>query len=438
MDVPAQQMEWYIARSGQQYGPLSNVEFRKFIDLGHLKATDLVWREGYSDWRPASDAFPHLFAPTAPTATQQSAGGAAAAGADRASTVSAASDPLIRAPEGDATSRSTQWAAQPVAEVRSRGDEVVGALRRAHQSEMRERELTPLAEPIAPDRPDGSGLRRVLVILLIAATLGAGAWLVLSKRHQFMAAIGMRGPKVASVGVDASKPPSANPAVSAVAHQFTDAAEVATHADLQQVAPWPLLAREFPDWYRGQVQNLAKITVEKKDTIAGQVEAMVALRRRHQTAALGASLPRLRAIATAFLASLTHLEQTNAQACFTYVSQGETGASVLSLMQQDQHRRILFQPIVTTFEAVAEGRKVTRARPAPRQADYDTLQQELGARGWKQPDMQLFGDPKELAKAPPAKVCRMLKEWFAAQLSVKDPDVQLRLLVDALRPVVAG
>jgi hypothetical protein len=32
----------------------------------------------------------------------------------------------------------------------------------------------------------------------------------------------------------------------------------------------------------------------------------------------------------------------------------------------------------------------------------------------------------------------MVQDWFAAQLAVKDEDVQLRLLVEALKPVVAG
>jgi hypothetical protein len=29
-------------------------------------------------------------------------------------------------------------------------------------------------------------------------------------------------------------------------------------------------------------------------------------------------------------------------------------------------------------------------------------------------------------------------DWFAAQLALKDADMQLRLLVDSLKPVVAG
>ncbi|MGI9409675.1 MAG: GYF domain-containing protein [Hyphomicrobiaceae bacterium] len=51
-------VEWYLARDGQQHGPLSEPELKKFIELGHLNATDLVWRAGFPEWRTASEVFP--------------------------------------------------------------------------------------------------------------------------------------------------------------------------------------------------------------------------------------------------------------------------------------------------------------------------------------------------------------------------------------------
>ena len=51
-------IEWYLARDGQQHGPLSDPELKKFIELGHLNATDLVWRAGFPEWRTASEVFP--------------------------------------------------------------------------------------------------------------------------------------------------------------------------------------------------------------------------------------------------------------------------------------------------------------------------------------------------------------------------------------------
>ena len=59
-------------------------------------------------------------------------------------------------------------------------------------------------------------------------------------------------------------------------------------------------------------------------------------------------------------------------------------------------------------------------------------------RGWTQADMQLFSDERALSRAPPEKVCQLVTDWFAAQLDIKDQDIQLRLLVDSLKPVVAG
>lgn len=53
-------IEWYLARDGQQHGPLSAVELDKFIELGHLKPTDLLWRVGFDDWRTATEVFPPL------------------------------------------------------------------------------------------------------------------------------------------------------------------------------------------------------------------------------------------------------------------------------------------------------------------------------------------------------------------------------------------
>jgi hypothetical protein len=57
MSENSDQIEWYIARDGNQHGPLSQDELDKFIEFGHLKPTDLLWRAGFSEWRRASDVF---------------------------------------------------------------------------------------------------------------------------------------------------------------------------------------------------------------------------------------------------------------------------------------------------------------------------------------------------------------------------------------------
>ncbi len=62
-------IQWYIARDGKQHGPLSDIEMRTFVAQGHLKPTDLIWRAGFADWRPAPAVLPFQSpAPAAPPA----------------------------------------------------------------------------------------------------------------------------------------------------------------------------------------------------------------------------------------------------------------------------------------------------------------------------------------------------------------------------------
>lgn len=58
MGLPPSKVEWHLARNGKEYGPLSDPELAKFIELGHLEPDDLLWREGFSDWQPAAKLFP--------------------------------------------------------------------------------------------------------------------------------------------------------------------------------------------------------------------------------------------------------------------------------------------------------------------------------------------------------------------------------------------
>jgi hypothetical protein len=46
--------DWYYTTNKQQRGPVSLAELRQLANRGLLKPTDLVWRDGMSDWAPAS------------------------------------------------------------------------------------------------------------------------------------------------------------------------------------------------------------------------------------------------------------------------------------------------------------------------------------------------------------------------------------------------
>lgn len=52
--------EWYYSRDGEDHGPVSSVELKSLATKGVLRRTDLLWKEGMAEWKPASD-FPRLF-----------------------------------------------------------------------------------------------------------------------------------------------------------------------------------------------------------------------------------------------------------------------------------------------------------------------------------------------------------------------------------------
>jgi len=64
MSDTTQEKQWYIAREGQQHGPLSEPEMQLFVKGGYLKPSDLVWRPGFSDWQSALKVFPPKSAET--------------------------------------------------------------------------------------------------------------------------------------------------------------------------------------------------------------------------------------------------------------------------------------------------------------------------------------------------------------------------------------
>ena len=45
---------FFVSRAGQQDGPITEDELQKLVELGHLKADDLVWTEGATEWMPAA------------------------------------------------------------------------------------------------------------------------------------------------------------------------------------------------------------------------------------------------------------------------------------------------------------------------------------------------------------------------------------------------
>jgi hypothetical protein len=316
---------------------------------------------------------------------------------------------------------------------------------------------------IAANAEPSRGHARSLGIgLTLAIIVGGGGWLAYSSRGAITSVVSKSTVTTASQANPAATPPAPAkpPAAAEPPAKIAVAASAATDspgkttpfvtaaktvesidADLKRAAVWQLIAGEFPEWHRDRVAELAKLAAEKRDPTAISrhiAEALVSLRRKFADQALSASPERLRAVAVAFLENLRQLSAHSTDACYGFISQGETYPAVIDLMRQGDKTEALHKQSVAVFEAVAFGRKTPQTNLPPRKADYDALAAELTARGWSQSDLQMFSDAKALAAAPPEQVCKMVQDWFAAQIAIKDPAVQLRLLIESLRPVVAG
>ena len=401
MSAPALQTPWYLARDGQQYGPLSDAELAKFIELGHLQPTDLLWREGFQDWRPAMVVFP----PRRPAAARP-------------------------APQARHTHAPVQQGAAPHMGGRGQAPTYQGNPRAAASGKQPSRaERVRHAQP-EEDEPRGGALKKVLLAVVLLAVLGAAGWYAFPHRASLMA-LAKTLPSRLTAGLNTETAPLKGLGGSPQTIDTT----------LQASPLWRVVKRDFPDWYAERLKEVADLAAQNKDDAAiGQhiARALVALRRQNVSSALAAGIPQLKAIAATFRENLAQLRKHSIEACFAFISQGEASPVIVSLMQDPAHAGHLQAQLTAVFEAIADGRKAARVYPQPRKTDYDALTSDLAQRGWNQSDMQLFSDERALAQAGPEKVCQLVHDWFAAQLDLKDPDMQLRLLVDSLKPVVAG
>lgn len=75
--------EWHYTNDGNQQGPVSASELKEFAASGSLSPSDLVWKEGMSDWKPASSvkglfpgnaATPKSSTPSIPTSNSTAIG----------------------------------------------------------------------------------------------------------------------------------------------------------------------------------------------------------------------------------------------------------------------------------------------------------------------------------------------------------------------------
>ena len=480
----APQIEWYIARDGQQYGPLSDPELRKFVELGHLRPTDLVWRQGFPDWRPAPSVFPTTAhagqepaaarpapqQPARPAPQPEPSHQAPQAGRYAAQPESARqmAQPTRHAPHSEPShqAQSARYAPQPepsrqapqparhVAQADPRHAPQFVRQAAAAQAATAARQTRP-AEParMAPSQvavpadspydetadfddedheteaPSPGRVRRLARAMALVLLLGGASWVAVDYVPSLTRFISLSGGT--SAGSNSDEP-----------LQLAGGSSEELDASFQRTALWRLIRADFPDWYQARLDEAVRLKSEGQDDAAVArhlAQALVGLRRENANQALAASPEALRAVAGSFLDSLKHLSAYSSQACFGFISQGETSPQVLELMGAPEHAEPLQRQTTATFVAVSEGRRSPQTHLPPKQTDYQALTSALTTGlGWTDRDLQLFSNPRALAQAAPEQVCKMVQDWFTAQLSITDKDVQLRLLIESLKPVVAG
>ena len=393
-------IQWYIAREGKQHGPLSDVEMRTFVAQGHLKPTDLIWRPGFADWRPAPTVFP--FQPPEPA------------------------PPPPRAAVTRAAAPTRAPAPAPV-----------------------ERSFEPDRIRIAQGRDDAGpsgGRVRMMAGVLVLVLLVAGSGWYFWQHGAFNFPAGK--PADTAKTEEAAAPPAAPVQTANQANAAAPVSEAAVEqgaqaldAKFQRTPMWTIVKREFPDWYGERLKEAAKLSAENQPEIAitkHLAEALVALRRQHAKEALSASTEKLTDVANAFLANLKSLGARSVGACYGFISQGETAPVVLELMQSPDQGAAVQAQIAAIFEAIADGRKSPTSHDRAQKEDYEVLVQQLTKLGWKESDLKTFSNPSALSHEPPGRVCQMVQDWFVAHLSVEDKATRERLLVETLKPVVSG
>lgn len=493
MNDTKSELVWYIAREGQQHGPLSDAEMRLFVKSGHLKPTDLVWNPEMPEWQSAASVFPPPppapptppkpppqpgASPTEPRqpATAQTgapAPGQTPAGTDhlpqpddvlpsfRTSRTSADTDPRAAtqqparvegyeddAGEDDAPRRGGRIGmligGVAIAAAIAGGGVVAFQNKDAILKYMNEQAGSATANN-APPVVTAKGVTKTASLEKPTATAApdtSGPDAQKSNSVAAPASPGPSGPRIEGITVTVPRVQPAQPdAPGAEAAKADPQVPLATiDSNLQKSQLWRVVKEEFPDWYKERVEEISKLSSSASETDLSKhlIGKLVALRREHASQALASSTDHLLSIASAFLANLKSLAGHSTEACYTFISKGETSPDVISLFPKPGYGDAIEGQIAAVFRAVADGRKSPVERAKATKPDYDVLASELTKIGWSKADLGLFSNPQALAKAPPEQVCKMVQDWFTAHVSIQDKSVQERLLVETLRPVVAG
>ena len=435
MSVMDTDIQWFIARDGKQHGPLSDAEIRKLVELGHMRPTDLIWRQGFPDWRAAAAVFPMT--------AQAAAAPKPAPAPERTAPAPSAQQPAGPSPQ---PSFASQQRIEPTTGRPKTGPRpMVGAGPAPVRPPIESR------SPSGVSSPERRGTGRVFLVAgLLLALIGGASWFGYQNREALMSLAGPDREAAVPKTEPADAQPASTPAKADAAPKSSfDAAAAAAGSEqglplvekLEKRPLWAALKQEFPDWYGERFKEAAKLSADGKSELEVTqhlIDGFVALRRQNADKALAASTVRHKELAAAFRDNLKKLSEENAETCYNFISKGESSPAAVALMVDGEKGKLLETQVLAVVAAIAEGRKTPATHVAPVKADYDALAAELGRLGWTQADMQLFADPKALAKAPHERVCKMVQDWFSAHLSIQDAGTQERLLFETLKPVIAG
>lgn len=433
----AEDIDWFLGRDGQQYGPIKNDEMQTLARLGQLRGNDLLWRAGLADWRPAAEVFglgdtmaapiemaPEPVAPIPEPEPQRAVEPAPrVAGPEPREPVPApvvvtAAEPIRERPRGAIVPHPAEPATAAPAPVppKPQADRV------------------PAPERAKPASATGVKFQRRLALAIavpvLALALAAGLYVFWD--DLFGSPPTVSGPVTGDPQRAAATPAAVSPA--------------ATPRPAFASAPvWGQVQSDFPEWFGERMREAERIRRDGKEVAEDNpavtkylTESLVSLRRNHASDALSASHDRIRRIAAAFIENLTTLSAQSTDVCYDFISHGEASDAVVQNLTSKPISASVDAQLSAVFEAIREGRKQPVAHLPPRKTDYDVLADELVKLGWADNDLKVFSDPRLLSRASPDQVCRLVKDWFRAHLAIADQGTQLRLLVESLRPVVAG
>lgn len=559
MSESSGKIEWYLAREGQQHGPLSEAELNKFIELGHLKPMDLLWRAGFDDWRPATDVFPPRApeppAPEPPTPARSAAPTSLDANTQANQTQSArqaspshgtaapheTTQPIRQhslstadqmspearpAPAGEgpisqpgadfhqeaprADQRPTFDAGHP-AGVQAPGQAPIQHAPNAGQphqpgpiqaaspslsgdpspafgpthhgpSAVTQRPtqsnpsfgaapqstaLRPAASPAAAAQPDAldddefledeeegrSGWLMVAAALFLFVLLGAGGLFAYNNQQQISALYAdLIGDVKKNDEIAVVRAPER--ATREAAKSDSDSGTtVARLSPPKPVAPenklpelpilksklWQFAQKEFGPWTENRLAELGQQQRSTQEANNYLVASFVRLRRENAQHAMLASPDSLARVAASFVESLQALTAKGPNACYAFISNGESTPEVAPLYFEPTVGPKLEAQMLAILQAIAEGKASPgNGRPQPTAEDFNALSAALAKRGWTAADLKLFSDPTALSKAEPKLVCRLVTEWFATQTKLSDQATRDELIAASLRPVIGG